>query len=52
MGNKQFGIEGSQLTKLLGVCEKMKDMKINDLIGITSSEYKQNCELAVKNILY
>ena len=52
LGNKQFGIEGSQLTKLLGVCEKMKDMKINDLIGITSSEYKQNCELAVKNILY
>ena len=31
LGDKKFGIEGSQLTKLLAICENMKDFTIENL---------------------
>jgi len=31
LGDKKIGIEGSQLTKLLAICEKMKSFSIEDL---------------------
>ena len=52
IGNQQFGIEGSQLTKMLGICEKMKNLSYEELFNINPSDYKTFCDLSESKILY
>ena len=48
LGNKRYQIEGSQLTKLFGICEKVKMLSYSDLYNISESDYLYNCNLAIK----
>ena len=52
LGKKKTEKEGNQLTKLLGICEQMKNITYENLFNITPSDYKINCDLALNNILY
>ena len=50
---ERAGKTGSQITKLLGICERMKKLDYKDLFNIPStSDYDFNCEYASKGILY
>ena len=51
LGNKKYGIEGSQLVKIQGICEKMINMSIKDLFNITVSDYVFNCNLAINQLI-
>ena len=51
LGGKSRGIEGSQLTKLFSLCEKMQHLKFEDFDNITEKEYYLNCDLQLKNLL-
>ena len=51
LGNKRLGIEGSQLTKLFSICEKMQHLKFEDLDKISESDYYLNCDFQLKNLL-
>ena len=47
------GLIANQITKLIGICKKMKALDYKDLYNISSiSEYFLNCEIAVKGIIY
>ena len=50
LGNKPYGIEGSQLTKMLGICEKMKNLSYEDLFNLNQSDYQFNCDLSESKI--
>jgi hypothetical protein len=52
LGNQQFGIEGSQLTKMLGICEKMKNLSYEELFNLNPSDYRFNCDLSESKIIY
>ena len=52
IGNQQFGIEGSQLTKMLGICEKMKNLSYEELFNINPSDYIIYCDLSKQKIIY
>lgn len=52
LGNQQNGIEGSQLTKMLGICEKMKNLSYEELFNLNPSDYRMNCDLSQSKILY
>ena len=52
IGKKKEEKEGNQLTKLLGICEQMKNMTYEKLFNLTPSDYTLNCDLALKKILY
>ena len=52
LGSQQFGIEGSQLTKMLGLCEKMKNLSYEDLFNLNPSDYMLFCELSESKIVY
>ena len=51
LGNKRLGIEGSQLTKLFSICEKMQHLKFEDLDKISETDYYLNCDFQLKNLL-
>ena len=51
LGEKISGIEGSQLTKLLSICEKTQHLKFEDLDKITEKDYYLNCDLQLKHLL-
>ena len=47
------GLTASLITKLIGICTKMKTLDYKDLYNIESiSDYFLNCENAIKGILY
>ena len=47
------GLTASQITKLIGICKKMKALDYKDLYNLESmSDYFFNCENAIKGILY
>ena len=46
LGNKKYGIEGSQLAKIFGICEQMRIISYKNLFNITESDYNRN--LAIK----
>ena len=49
LGTKKYGIEGSQLTKILGICDKMLNITYEkDIFNISEEEYNQNCNLTKK----
>ena len=52
LGSQQFGIEGSQLTKMLGICEKMKNLSYEELFNLNPSDYRFNCDLSESKIIY
>ena len=48
LGEKKLRIEGNQLIKLLGLCEKMKTINYKDFFKISSEkEYKEKCKMAI-----
>ncbi len=48
LGDKSLRIEGNQLIKLLGLCEKMKTINYKDFFKISSEkEYKEKCKNAI-----
>ena len=51
LGEKSLGIEGSQLTKLFSLCEKMKHLKFEDFDNISENDYYLNCDLQLKNLI-
>ena len=51
LGEKRIGIEGSLITKLFSICEKMKHFKFEDLDKITETDYYLYCDLQLKNKL-
>ena len=49
LGDKKLRIEGNQLIKLLGLCEKMRSINYKDFYKISSEkEYNEKCEKARK----
>ena len=49
LGEKKLRIEGNQLIKLLGLCEKMRSINYKDFYKISSEkEYNEKCEKARK----
>ena len=52
LGNKKFTIEGSQLTKIIGICIKLSNLNGEDFHNINISEYNENCKMALEGILY
>ena len=48
MGKSKFGIEGSQLAKIFGICEQMRIISYKKLFNISESDYNKNCDLATK----
>ena len=51
LGSHQYGIEGNQLMKLIGICEKMKNISYKDLYNIKPNEYSEKCDMASKGFL-
>ena len=51
LGEKRSGIEGSQLTKLLSICEKTQHLKFEDFDNISENDYYLNCDLQLKHLL-
>ena len=51
LGNKGIDKEGNQLTKILGICEQMKNITYENLFNIDERDYTKNCELALKDIM-
>ena len=51
LGKKKLGIEGSQLAKILGICDKMINMSYKDLFNTTESDYVLNCNLSISQII-
>ena len=51
LGEKESEIEGSQLTKILGICEKMKKSKFEDYYNLTESDYNYKCDMVNKGLL-
>ena len=43
LGSKSTGKEASQLTKILGICEKMKNISYNDFYNINQADYNSKC---------
>ena len=52
LGDKETKIEGSQLTKIIAICEKIKNASYNDFYNLTESDYIYSCDLANKGLLY
>ena len=52
LGDKETKIEGSQLTKIIAICEKIKNASYNDFYNLTESDYIYNCDLANKGLIY
>ena len=52
LGEKDEGIEGNQLKKLLGICENIKEVSFEKLFNIDENSYINNCELATKGIIF
>ena len=50
LGNKKFGLEGSQLSKLLLLCDKMEKIKFEDFFNINESDYIYNCSNSKKGV--
>ena len=49
LGEKKIRVEGNQLIKLLGLCEKMKTINYKEFFKIPNEkEYNKNCEMASK----
>ena len=48
MGKSKFGIEGSQLAKIFGICEQMQNISYKNLFNISELDYNRNCDLATK----
>ena len=48
LGKKAIGREGSQLTKILGICEKMEKASYKDFYNITEFDYNLKCDLVTK----
>ena len=51
LGNKKTEIEGNQLTKILGICEQMRNISYENLFNIDKNDYIKNCDLALKEIM-
>ena len=49
LGKKKTEKEGNQLTKILLICEQMKDLSYENFFNVDKSDYSRNCELALKN---
>ena len=52
LGEKASEIEGSQLTKILGICEKMEKASFEDFYNLTESDYIYQCDMVNKGLIY
>ena len=52
LGNKEIFLEGYNLKRILSICKKMSEFSFKDLLNITEPDYKANCDLVKKGILY
>jgi hypothetical protein len=43
LGSKSTGKEASQLTKIIGICDKMENISYNDFYNISQKDYTSNC---------
>ncbi len=48
----KYGLEKSELLKVILACQKIESIKMEDFYNINESEYYNNCELALKGLLY
>ena len=46
------GIEGNQLSKIFMLCHRMENPNPEDFYNLDKSDYKQNCDMVMKGILY
>ena len=51
MGKKKDGIEGSQLAKIIGICEQMKIISYKHLFNINENDYNKNCDTTSKKLM-
>ena len=49
---KEKQIEGNLIAKIILICQKMEKFSSEDVINISETDYKFNCELVSKGILY
>ena len=52
LGAKASEIGGSQLTKILGICEKMEKTSFEDFYNLTESDYIYQCDMVNKGLIY
>ena len=52
LGDKASGREGSQLFKIIGICEKMTKVSFQDFYNLTESDYIHKNDLAIKGFIY
>ena len=52
LGGKASEIEGSQLTKIIGICQKMENVSFADFYNLTETDYIYKCDLVNKGLLY
>ena len=51
LGKKKDGIEGSQLAKIIGICEQMKIISYKHLFNINENDYNKNCDTTSKKLM-
>ena len=52
LGGKSKEKEGSQLYKMLSICENVKQLQFESLYKINITDYRLYCDLSLKKILY
>ena len=52
LGEKASEIEGNQLIKIIGVCQKMQKTSFEDFYNIAESDYMYKCDMVNKGLIY
>ena len=48
----KYGLEKSEMLKVILACQKIESIKMEDFYNINESEYYNNCELALKGLIW